>query len=247
MSIPKLYKVLDVNGFACHGGTGQWFLPQGKRPGKWMPKREAVLCNSGYHAVRASSLLDWLHRNDALVFLAEGRGDNHNDGSKWVFEQMRLVGPVLVWNPCVARLFACDCAERVLGIFEREQPDDLRPRQCIEVARRFANGEATERERDAAKDAAWDAAGAAAGAAAGDAARNAAWYAAEDAARNAAGYAAKAAAKAAAEAAAEDAAEDAAWNAAEDAAWNAAWNAAKAAELRWQTRQLLAYLEERVC
>src|ERR1700693_1097961 len=72
------------------------------------------------------------------------------------------------------RLFACDCAEHVLPIFEKQYPDDKRPRNCIVVSRRFANGEATEAERDAAGDAAW----AAARDAAGDAAGDAAWAAA---------------------------------------------------------------------
>ena len=31
------------------------------------------------------------------------------------------------------REFACDCAERVLPIFEKEYPNDKRPRQAIEV------------------------------------------------------------------------------------------------------------------
>jgi hypothetical protein len=55
------------------------------------------------------------------------------------------------------RLFACDCAEHVLGIFEAKYPEDKRPRDCIATARRFASGEATEQELAAARDAAWDA------------------------------------------------------------------------------------------
>jgi len=93
----------------------------------------------------------------------------------------------------IARLMACDFAEHVLHIFETTRPDDDRPRKAIEVARRYAVGEATEQELDAARDAAWDAAR--------DAARTAAW----DAAR----------------AAAWDAARDAAWDAARAAAWDA--------------------------
>ena len=63
------------------------------------------------------------------------------------------------------RLFACDCAERVLPIFEKECPEDNRPRKAIEVARLFADGEATHEELDAARAAAWAAARAAARAA----------------------------------------------------------------------------------
>mgnify|MGYP001573016143 CR=1 FL=1 len=76
----------------------------------------------------------------------------------------------------LARLFAADCAVRVLHLFEAKHPTDMRPRVCILVARRFANGKATQEELDAAwaaaraaADAAWDVAAAAA------AARDAAW------------------------------------------------------------------------
>src|SRR5579884_101670 len=38
-------------------------------------------------------------------------------------------------------VWAADCAERVLGLFEAEAPGDLRPRQAIEGLRAFARGE----------------------------------------------------------------------------------------------------------
>ena len=90
------------------------------------------------------------------------------------------------------RLFACNCAERALCLFEREYPDDTRPRNAIEVARRFADGAATSAELDSARDSARDARAAA---------RAAAWAAARDSA-----WAARAAA----------------WAAAWDSAWDSA-------------------------
>ena len=99
------------------------------------------------------------------------------------------------------RLFAADCAEFVLPIFEKEYPNDDRPRKAIQAARDYANGLMSREQLAAAwdaADAAWDAAGAAAWdaadaarAAAWDAARDAAWAArdAADAARDAAGAA----------------------------------------------------------
>lgn len=50
----------------------------------------------------------------------------------------------------LARLFACDCAEHVLPYFEASYPEDQRPRACIQVARRFALGQATDEELAAA-------------------------------------------------------------------------------------------------
>ena len=88
------------------------------------------------------------------------------------------------------REFACDCAERVLPLWDARYPDDARPRDCIAVARRYARGEATKKELDA---------GCAAAYAAADAFASAAYaaYAAMDAAYVAAYVAAYAAADAA--------------------------------------------------
>lgn len=66
------------------------------------------------------------------------------------------------------RLFAADCAERVLPLFEAEFPGNTRPREAIRVAR---DPNATEEELRAARAAARAAAWAAASAAAWDAER----------------------------------------------------------------------------
>ncbi|WP_257806405.1 hypothetical protein [Burkholderia glumae] len=105
-----------------------------------------------------------------------------------------------------ARLFAVWCARQVEHLME-----DQRSKDALDVAERFANSEATEKELAAAAVAAWAAAWAAR-AAAGDAAW-AARAAAGDAARDAAGDAAWAAARAAAGDAAGDAARAAAGDA----------------------------------
>jgi hypothetical protein len=137
----------------------------------------------------------------------------------------------VIGNKRLCRLFAADCAESVLPIFERHRPDDDRPRHAISVGR---DPNSTDAARAAAGDAARAAAGDAAWAAscAAEAAARAAGAAAR-AAAEAAARAAGAAAWVAARAAAWDAARDAAWDAARDAAWDAArdaaWDAARAA------------------
>jgi hypothetical protein len=102
------------------------------------------------------------------------------------------------------RLYAVWCARQVQHLLT-----DPRSIAALDVAERFANGEASQQELDAARAAARDAAGTAAGTAARAAARDAAW----DAARGAAGTA-------------RDAAGDAAGDAARVAARVAAWAAA---------------------
>ena len=78
-----------------------------------------------------------------------------------------------------SRLFACDMAERVLPLFEKQFPLDERPRKAIEISRLFAEGKATKEELGKARD---DAAHAAAYHASYAAANNAAHDAAHDAA-----------------------------------------------------------------
>ena len=91
------------------------------------------------------------------------------------------------------RLFAVWCARQVQHLMK-----DERSISAVDVSERFANGEATKEELDAAWDAAWDAA------------RGAAGYAARAAARAAAGDVAWVATRAAAEATARGAARAAA-------------------------------------
>jgi len=130
-------------------------------------------------------LLQWWQR---LVALARQEPRRHMDArrvveaeDKIVVREARLLRRLETWNECTARLFAVDCAERVVHLC-----DDPRPRRAIAVARRYAGGEATSEELDAVCDAAWAGAWATARAAARDAAwataRAGAWAAARDAA-----------------------------------------------------------------
>ena len=128
------------------------------------------------------------------------------------------------------RLFAVWCARQVQHLMT-----DQRAVAALDVAERFANGDATKEELDAARAEAW----AAARAAAGDAAWNAAWSAAWSAAWAAAGAAAWNAAGAAAWNAAGAAAWNAAGGAAGGAAWDAAWDAARSAQ-KEKFRELIA-------
>jgi hypothetical protein len=231
----KYYKVLSNDGRSCHGGSAAWSLPVQNNdgswtPGEWMPrvKGRLVLCENGYHLAREQDLIHWLGE---AIYEAEPRGELIETDDKVLARDCRLLRQLVGWNDRTARLFACDCAERVLPLYERDYPGDQRPRQAIAVARCYANGQATDNELAAAWDAAWDAAGAAAG--------DAAWDAARAAARAAAGAAAWDAARAAARAAAGAAA----WDAARAAAGAAAWAAARAAERAWQTARLFYYLE----
>ena len=215
MSKPvKYYKVLGKGGIACNGGNGKWSLPMGKKPGRWMPKIDNIVpCQRGYHLCRAEDLICWLNEE---IYEAEGRGKSIRHENKDVFEQARLIRKIETWNERTDRLFAVDCAEHVLPIFEKRYPNDDRPRKAIHAVRDFVDGKISKESLDAARDAegrvAWtgDVAWAAGGAI--WAAGTAIW-----------------------------AAWDVAW--ARDVAWDVAGAAAEAAERKWQTERLFYYLQ----
>src|SRR3990167_7392296 len=171
-----------------NGGCGEWHKPHSRnRPGEWMPPVDPEPCVRGYHVCDdyEDMLLGWLGPD---IWVCEWRGRSVRTNDKRVVEQARLIRHVDAWNEQSARLFAADCAEHVLPVWEAYTDDD-RPRLAIAAARAYARGEIDLEELDAARaaaeDAAWAAARAAAGAAAGAATWGAAWAATRDAARDA--------------------------------------------------------------
>jgi len=231
--VSRYYKLL------CEGGVSpyakaQWPLPSKNEdgtwtPGEWMPALpgEVVRCRNGYHFCTVDNLPAFLNAELYELEVDEGADVVTWDDKCATTACCRLVRRIEAWNERSARHFACDCAERVLPLFERERPDDERPRRAIAVARRFADGEATRGELAAARCAVWSTAECvawknaerAAWSTAGDAAARAAW--------DAAGYAA----------------ECAAWDTTEGyAAAAAEWSAAYAAEREWQAQRLFALL-----
>jgi hypothetical protein len=59
------------------------------------------------------------------------------------FITLRRGGSLTDDNHHLLAAWAADCAEHVLHHFERERPDDGRPRRAIELARAWARGEVT--------------------------------------------------------------------------------------------------------
>jgi len=195
---------------------------------------------------RDKELLPADHDLDAPITFRDIAGAVDGNDVVWGFAN-------LPGHDGLKRHFAVDCAERV-----RHLMTDERILNVLAVARRYAEGEATDEELLAARDAASDAASAAASdvaCAAAWAAARAAYAAASDAASDAArdASAARAAAFAAARAAAyaasdaSAAASDASAAAsAARAAARAAWAAARAArdaawtaELAWQVQRII--------
>ena len=178
---------------------------------------DIIPCERGFHASPSLwAALTYAPGPIACLVELSGKTVAHGEPvDKYAARSRKLIAAVNIDREL--RHFAADCAEHTLWIYERDYPDDQRPRNAIQAVREFADGKI----------------GAAAAAAARDAARDATWDAAAGAARAAAWDAAKAAAKAAAWDAAKAAARDAAAGAARAAARDAAW----AAEQEWQRQQ----------
>ena len=162
----KLYKVLDKDGYSCHGGEAKWSLPTQNEDGTWTPgdwmddiHGELEICDNGYHVIKFDQLIYWLN---ARIFEVAVDGEIIECDDKSICRKCRLVRELTAWNERSVRLFTCDCAEHVLSIFEREHPNDNRPRKVIETARLYADGNVTEEELAAARSAARSAAEAAA-------------------------------------------------------------------------------------
>ncbi|GIV03694.1 MAG: hypothetical protein KatS3mg015_2524 [Fimbriimonadales bacterium] len=219
----------------------------------WTPRVEGelVACKNGYHLCRERNLPYWISRDLFLAETDEPEEEWLVGSNKVVVRRCRIVEHLQGWNERTALLFAADCAERVLPLWER--PDDDRPRLAIQVARDFARGLVGEEElrhtREAADDAAASASSSSAASYAAYAARSAAY-----AARSAATYsgysaAASAAASAASSAAAARAAASfaaARWPSLPPSPARAAASFAADSEREWQGQRILDYAHGRI-
>lgn len=98
-----------------------------RRSGRSKSKADCLL-RSGTHDVRACSpKTGGIERRPSIGNMSV----KHSPGPLTLSEEERRV--VALW--------AADCAERVLPIFEVAAPNDTRPREAIEGARAFARGE----------------------------------------------------------------------------------------------------------
>jgi hypothetical protein len=129
-----------------HGGTYTW------TPGEWTPIVDnLVACESGYHACRRSDLIEWL---GPQIWECEiNTIDMVEEEDKVVVRSIKLIRKLDTWNERTARLFAADCAEHVLPIFEKRS-DSTASREAIQAARDFADNKISKGQLAAARDAA---------------------------------------------------------------------------------------------
>jgi hypothetical protein len=145
--------------------------------GKWYKvKGKLEMCNNGFHC--SEQPLDALgYVQGEVIAIVETKGKSKVQDDKQCWQEMRII-KAHKWTKKDSVALAIYSAELVLNNFEKEYPDDDRPRKAIEAAKKVLKNDTT-KNRSAAGSA--GSAGLAAESAARSAARSAAWSAAESA------------------------------------------------------------------
>ena len=151
----RAFHFLNVDMTSGYGNEPPWSVGERRE----LPKGQGpILCERGYHSCR--TWLNALTYSPGPVACIVEVGRVTRDEDKQVGRWRRLVAAVDASKQL--RLFACDCAERAL---QAERGGGREPAaaswKAVEVARRFANDEATLDELSAAASAAYSAAAAA--------------------------------------------------------------------------------------
>ncbi len=154
------YKFIDENNCGYNDFDYTDYLPRDGEPGPWLPEAEGeiVPCENGYHACKPQFVSHWI---DARLYEVELSGTLVDADNKTAASRIRLVRKVDAWNEKTQRLFAVWCAREALKLVDNLDPRSI---AACNVAERYANGEATDKELESAKAAASDAALAAAAA-----------------------------------------------------------------------------------
>ena len=121
-------------------GDYEWRRPTDNVLGDWMPAYEGELeaWKNSYPLCRgAGQLLSYLGPE---IYVAEVDGEVI-EGERLIHVRRARLLTKTAWDERAARLFAIDCAERVLPLYEKVNPQDDRPRRGLAAARAFVGGE----------------------------------------------------------------------------------------------------------
>lgn len=100
-------------------------------------KSTPILCVCGYHS--SPTLWDALrYAPGPIACLVDISRPVEKDDTKYVSRRRTLVKAINIEREL--RLFAVNCAEHVLHLYESAFPGDDRPRKAIQAARDYANG-----------------------------------------------------------------------------------------------------------
>ena len=110
-----------------------------------------ALCERGYHSSPTPAMA-LEYAPGSMLCLVDVSKPVQKDSDKQVSRKRTLLAAINVEH--ILYDLACRFAEDVLQIFEKEYPEDSRPRVAIETKRRWLKGQASDEELDAARAAA---------------------------------------------------------------------------------------------
>ncbi len=136
-------------GFKSNVGDCVW------EKGVWKKHEGKVsMCNSGFHCSKEVYQAFSFVQGEILAQV-ECAGKNEIQDDKEVYEKMRIV-KAYKWQKKDSIALSIFAAELVIENFEKVYPNDKRPRQAIEAAKRYLKNP-TEKNKTAAEAAAWSA------------------------------------------------------------------------------------------
>jgi hypothetical protein len=125
--------------------VGKWYLHKGK----------IDICHSGYHC--SKNIIDAMGFVDCKWLAeVETKGKSIINDDKECWQEMRIIKR-WKWTKPMSIKLSIYAAELVLKNFEKEFPDDMRPREAIEAAKKVLQND-TAKNRSAAESAAESAA-----------------------------------------------------------------------------------------
>lgn len=144
----KLYKFLRT-GLKSDFGNHTWKI------GEWYKEDDIDICERGFHASK-TPLQALSYVPGEILAEVEVRGKSIIEDDKECWSEMRVV-KAYNWEKKDSVALSIFAAEPFLKNFEKLYPDDKRPREAIEAARRVLEADTLE-NRSAARSAAWSAA-----------------------------------------------------------------------------------------
>jgi hypothetical protein len=141
------------------GAEMAWPQPNG-RPGEWVTVDGELSFENGVFSTTIVGAFQWFAEEAYVIELGgESKRLITPLFDQFVARRGRLVRKLPRWNRKNQRLLAVDCAEHVLPIFEKQYPNDQRPRKAIEATRAFALGKLSDAEMAKAFEAAKESTG----------------------------------------------------------------------------------------
>ncbi len=147
----KLYKFLNT-GLRSASGDKTWVV------GQWEKEDKIDICNRGFHASKTPSQA-FSYVQGEILAIVEVRGESIVQDDKECWSEMRIV-KAYKWQKKDSVALSIFAAEQVLKNYESKYPNDSRPRDAIEAAKKVLLDD-TKENRSAARSAAesaWSAA-----------------------------------------------------------------------------------------